>query len=63
MAKENRARIEEVYRATRDIDAAAQKLTSSFYEENPNYFLSPEIFFDVHRQMVRHVALVMEGKV
>jgi glyoxylase-like metal-dependent hydrolase (beta-lactamase superfamily II) len=62
MAKENRARIEEVYRSTGDIDAAAQKLTTSFYEENPEYFLSPEIFLDVHRQMVRHIATVMEGK-
>ena len=61
-AKETRARIEEIYRATGDIDAAAQKLTSSFYEENPDYFLSPEIFLDVHRQMVRHIAMVMEGK-
>ena len=62
MAKENRTRIEEVYRTTGDIDAAAQKLTSSFYEENPGYFLSPEIFLDVHRQMVRHIAAAMEGK-
>jgi glyoxylase-like metal-dependent hydrolase (beta-lactamase superfamily II) len=62
-AKKNRAQMEEVYRATRDIDAAAQKLTSSFYEENPDYFLSPEIFLDVYRQMVRHLATVMEGKV
>jgi glyoxylase-like metal-dependent hydrolase (beta-lactamase superfamily II) len=62
MAKENRVRIEEIYRSTGDIDTAAQKLTSSFYEENPNYFLSPEIFLDVHRQMVRHIAKVMEGK-
>jgi glyoxylase-like metal-dependent hydrolase (beta-lactamase superfamily II) len=62
MAKKNRAWMEEVYRSTRDIDAAAQKLTSSFYEENPDYFLSPEIFLDVYRQMVRHMATVMEGK-
>ncbi len=63
MAKKNRARMEEVYRSVRDIDAAAQKLTSSFYEENPDYFLSPEIFLDVHRQMVRHLAKAMGGKV
>jgi glyoxylase-like metal-dependent hydrolase (beta-lactamase superfamily II) len=62
MAKKNRAWMEEVYRSTRDIDAAAQKLTSSFYEENPDYFLSPEIFLDVYRQMVRHLATRMEGK-
>ncbi len=63
MAKENRAWMEEVYRSTRDIDAAAQELTSSFYQENPDYFLSPEIFLDVHRQMVRHLAKAMERKV
>jgi len=61
-AKKNRAWMEEVYRSTRDIDAAAQELTSSFYQENPDYFLSPEIFLDVYRQMVRHMATVMEGK-
>ena len=61
-AKKNRAWMEEVYRSTRDIDAAAQELTSSFYQENPDYFLSPEIFLDVYRQMVRHMATVMERK-
>lgn len=62
MAKTNRALMEEAYRSTRDIDAAAKKLISSFYEENPSYFLSPEIFLDVYRQMVRHIASVIEGK-
>ncbi len=62
MAKKNRAWMEDVYRSSQDIDAAARKLTSSFYEENPDYFLSPEIFLDVYRQMVRHMATVMEGK-
>jgi glyoxylase-like metal-dependent hydrolase (beta-lactamase superfamily II) len=55
-AKEIRDQMEEAYRSTRDIDGAAKKLISSFYEENPSYFLSPEIFFDVYRQMVRHIA-------
>jgi glyoxylase-like metal-dependent hydrolase (beta-lactamase superfamily II) len=62
MAKKNRAMMEQVYRSTRDIDVAAQNLISSFYKENPSYFLSPEIFFDVYRQMVRHIASVIEGK-
>jgi glyoxylase-like metal-dependent hydrolase (beta-lactamase superfamily II) len=62
MAKQNRALMEEVYRSVRDIDLAAKKLVSSFYDENPYYFLSPEIFFDVYRQMVRHIATVMEGE-
>ncbi len=56
-----RACIEEAYRSTKDIDRTAQKLISSFYDESPDYFLSPEIFLDVYRQMVRHIANVMEG--
>jgi len=62
MAKKNRSLIEQVYRSTGDIDVAAQKLISSFYDENPSYFLSPEIFFDVYRQMVRHIASAIDGK-
>jgi glyoxylase-like metal-dependent hydrolase (beta-lactamase superfamily II) len=63
MAKQLRVRMEEAYRSTKDIDLAAQKLISSFYDENPYYFLSPEIFLEVYRQMVRHIASVMEGNV
>ncbi len=62
MAKKKRAEMEEAYRSTGDIDAAAKKLISSFYDENPDYFLSPEIFLDVHRQMIRHIATVMDQK-
>ncbi|MDI7258867.1 MAG: MBL fold metallo-hydrolase [Thermodesulfobacteriota bacterium] len=62
MAKKKRAQMEEAYRFTRDIDRAAKRLISSFYDENPDYFLSPEIFLDVYRQMVRHIASVMEQK-
>ncbi len=62
MAKKNRSLMEQVYRSTRDVDVAAKRLISSFYDENPSYFLSPEIFFDVYRQMVRHIASMIEGK-
>jgi glyoxylase-like metal-dependent hydrolase (beta-lactamase superfamily II) len=62
MAKKKRSQMEEAYRSTRDIDAAAKLLISSFYEESPDYFLSPDIFFDVHRQMIRHIAAVIERK-
>ena len=55
-ARQTRHLIEKVYRSTGDIDEAARKLVSSFYDENQGYFLSPEIFLDVYRQMVRHVA-------
>ena len=62
MAKKNRALIEQVYRSTQNIDVAVQKLVSSFYKENPYYFLSPEILLDVYRQTVRHIASVIERK-
>ncbi len=62
MAKKTRIQMEEAYRFSQDIDVAARKLIASFYEENPSYFLSPEIFLDVHRQMVRHIATGIEGR-
>jgi glyoxylase-like metal-dependent hydrolase (beta-lactamase superfamily II) len=62
MAKKHRAELEEAYRSTGDIDEAAKAMVNSFYDENRGYFLSPEIFVDVYRQMVRHIASVMEGK-
>jgi glyoxylase-like metal-dependent hydrolase (beta-lactamase superfamily II) len=63
MAAQQRARIEEVCRNTQDIDLAAQKLISIFYKESPDYFLPPEIIQEVYRQMVRHIADAMGGKV
>ena len=60
VAEQKRALMEEVYRSTRNIDLAAKKLVSSFYDETPDYFLSPEIFLDVYRQMVRHIASVID---
>ncbi|MGQ9645984.1 MAG: MBL fold metallo-hydrolase [Thermodesulfobacteriota bacterium] len=62
MAKQNRALMEEVYRSVRDVDSAAKKLVSSFYDNNPYYFLPPEIFLEVYRQMVRHVASILNEK-
>lgn len=62
MAKKHRVELEEAYRSTGDIDEAAKAMVNSFYDENRGYFLSPEIFIDVYRQMVRHIAGAMEGK-
>ena len=61
MAKKHRAEIENAYRTTGDIDKVAKAMVDSFYCENRNYFLSPEIFLEVYRQMVRHIASAMEG--
>jgi glyoxylase-like metal-dependent hydrolase (beta-lactamase superfamily II) len=62
LAREHRTLMEEVYCSTGDIDSAARKLVGSFYDKNPDYFLNPEIFLEVYRQMVRHIASAMEGK-
>jgi glyoxylase-like metal-dependent hydrolase (beta-lactamase superfamily II) len=61
LAKKERSLMEETYRRTKDIDTAAEELVSSVYKKYPDYFLSPEIFLGVYRQMVRHVAEAMEG--
>ncbi len=61
-ARQFRVLIEETYHSTKDTDAVARTLTTLFYTEHPDYFLSPEIFQDVHRQMARHIVGVMEGK-
>jgi hypothetical protein len=53
--------MEEAYRSARDIDVVARDLAASFFNENPSYFLSPEISLDVFRQTVRHIAGVIEG--
>jgi glyoxylase-like metal-dependent hydrolase (beta-lactamase superfamily II) len=63
LARQQRVLIEEIYRRDKDIDLAARRLTSSFYDEYPGYFLTPEIMLDVYRQMVRHIASVMKGDV
>ncbi len=60
MAKKERARMEQAYRSTGDVDLAARQLISAFYEENPYYLLSPEILLDVYRQMIRHIASTMD---
>jgi glyoxylase-like metal-dependent hydrolase (beta-lactamase superfamily II) len=56
MARRKRELMEEVYGRTLDIDEAARELTRAFYEEHPDYLLTPEIFQGVFRQMVRRVA-------
>lgn len=60
MARKRRELMAEVFMRTKDIDQAAKELTQKFYEENPDYLLTPEIFEGVFRQMVRHVASQMD---
>jgi len=58
-ARRHREEVETVLRSEGDIEKATQKLVRSFYRENPDYFLSPEIFAGVYRQIVRHIANTM----
>lgn len=58
-ARRHREEMEAVLRSEGDIDKASEKLVRSFYRENPDYFLSPEIFAGVYRQIVRHIANTM----
>jgi 2-aminobenzoylacetyl-CoA thioesterase len=55
-AMKERARLEGIYRRSFDIDKAAREAASSFIQENPDYFLTLEIYEGVCRQMMRHIA-------
>lgn len=56
LAIKERARLEDIYRRSLDIDAAAREMACSFIEANPDYFLTLEIYEGVCRQMMRHIA-------
>jgi 2-aminobenzoylacetyl-CoA thioesterase len=58
-AVRERARLEEIYRRSFDIDIAAREMASSFIQENPDYFLTLDIYEGVCRQMMRYIAKTM----
>ena len=59
LAMRERARLEDIYRRSLDIDSAAREMASSFIRANPDYFLTLEIYEGVCRQMMRHIAKTM----
>jgi glyoxylase-like metal-dependent hydrolase (beta-lactamase superfamily II) len=59
-AASERAKMEKIYLEVRDVDAAAKIVLNKFYAEHPDYFLAPEIFQGVCRQMMRHIAKCFE---
>ena len=59
LARKERTRLEEIYRHSFDVDAAAREMASSFIRANPDYFLPLEIYEGVCRQMMRHIAKTM----
>ena len=54
--------MEETYHRTGDINATTEKLTDSFYAEDPDYFISPGIFEWVYLRTVPHIAKELEGQ-
>jgi len=43
-----------------DIDEAAREITSSFYQQMPGYFIAPEIFEGVFKQIFKYIAKTPE---
>jgi len=62
LAGERRVAMEEAYRRTGNVESAALELTASFYAQNPDYFVSQEIYEGVYRQMIRHVAQALADR-
>lgn len=54
-AAKRRSEFEEVYLRTKDMEATTEELVRKFYQANPDYILTPEIFAAVYQQMLRHI--------
>ena len=59
-AKRFRKLMESVYRRTGDIDVAAKRMVAATVASDPDYFLPPEVLEGVYRQIMKHLAKVME---
>jgi glyoxylase-like metal-dependent hydrolase (beta-lactamase superfamily II) len=60
-AKKFRTLMERVYGRIGSVEGAVQRLIAVAAAERPDYFLSQEILTGVYRQMVKHVASVMDS--
>jgi 2-aminobenzoylacetyl-CoA thioesterase len=56
VARQERSLMDEAYRRTKDIQIAAKELTDYYYNQYPDWVVSPEIVEGVYRQMIRHIA-------
>jgi hypothetical protein len=52
----------ETFRRNADIDRAARETTSSFYQQMPGYFIAPEIFEGVFKQIFKYIAKTLEAE-
>jgi glyoxylase-like metal-dependent hydrolase (beta-lactamase superfamily II) len=60
-AKKFRTLMERVYSRMGDVEAAAKRLVAVAMAERPDYFLSKEILIGIYRQMLKHIASVMDS--
>jgi len=51
----------EVYRRTRDVEIAAREVATMFLAENPDYFLTPDIYLGICRQTMKHIAGIVDA--
>jgi len=49
-------RLSNIYERFRDVEVAAQEAASSFLKEHPDYFLTPDIYEGICRQMIKQIA-------
>ena len=55
-AEEEYAIYEKIYRQTRDVEVAAREVATTFLAENPDYFLTFDIYLGICRQTMKHIA-------
>jgi 2-aminobenzoylacetyl-CoA thioesterase len=55
-AEQEYTRLATIYHRLQDIEIAAKEAASSFLAQNPDYFLSPDIYEGICRQMMKQIA-------
>jgi 2-aminobenzoylacetyl-CoA thioesterase len=62
-AREFRTSVEDIYSRTGNIESTAREMVDSFYSDNTDYLIPPDILEGVYCQMVRHIAGAMAARV
>jgi 2-aminobenzoylacetyl-CoA thioesterase len=61
LAEREHVKLVQIYRKTGDIESAAREVAGSFQEEDPFYFLTPEISLGVWRQRMKDISRMVDG--
>lgn len=56
VARTHREEMAKALKDTGSIEAATRLMTHGFFDENPEYFLAPDILEGIYGQMVKHIA-------